>query len=131
MLRGVDALYDSPTPYIAAWHQAPVGVRRDEIRLMLQLTSPRRGAGKLKFPAGSEAAVGAVHGGVSSTGLELVGAAALHRAAGAAFHTASLRVNFLRPFHGGGEAHYGARALHAGRGSGVAEAAAGGADGRA
>jgi UDPglucose--hexose-1-phosphate uridylyltransferase len=59
VLRGVDALYDSPTPYIAAWHQAPVGVRRDEIRLMLQLTSPRRGADKLKFLAGSEAAMGA------------------------------------------------------------------------
>lgn len=59
VLRGVDALYDSPTPYIAAWHQAPVGVRRDEIRLMFQLTSPRRGADKLKFLAGSEAAMGA------------------------------------------------------------------------
>jgi UDPglucose--hexose-1-phosphate uridylyltransferase len=59
VLRGVDALYDTPTPYIAAWHQAPVGVRRDEIRLMLQLTSPRRGADKLKYLAGSEAAMGA------------------------------------------------------------------------
>jgi UDPglucose--hexose-1-phosphate uridylyltransferase len=36
-----------------------VGVRRDEIRLMLQLTSPRRGADKLKYLAGSEAAMGA------------------------------------------------------------------------
>ena len=59
VLRGVDALYDSPTPYIAAWHQAPVDVRRDEIRLMLQITSPRRGADKLKFLAGSESAMGA------------------------------------------------------------------------
>ncbi|WP_158865453.1 galactose-1-phosphate uridylyltransferase [Leifsonia sp. AG29] len=59
VLRGVDALYDSPTPYIAAWHQAPVEVKRDEIRLMLQITSPRRGADKLKFLAGSEAAMGA------------------------------------------------------------------------
>ncbi|MGN7798042.1 galactose-1-phosphate uridylyltransferase [Leifsonia sp. 22587] len=59
VLRGVDALYDSPTPYIAAWHQAPVGVRRDEIRLMLQITSPRRGADRLKFLAGSESAMGA------------------------------------------------------------------------
>ena len=75
-------------------------------------------------------AVGAVHGGVSSMGLELVGSAAVHRAAGGPFHTASLRVNFLRPFHGGGEARYTARAVHAGRGSGVAEAAAVGADGR-
>jgi len=59
VLRGVDALYDSPTPYIAAWHQAPVDVRRDEIRLMLQITSPRRAADKLKFLAGSESAMGA------------------------------------------------------------------------
>ena len=30
LLRGIDALYDTPTPYIAAWHQAPVhvGARR-------------------------------------------------------------------------------------------------------
>ena len=57
--RGVDRLYDTPTPYIAAWHQAPVSERRDEVRLMLQLTSPRRAADKLKYLAGSEAAMGA------------------------------------------------------------------------
>ncbi|RLK52447.1 galactose-1-phosphate uridylyltransferase [Microbacterium telephonicum] len=59
LLRGVDALYDSETPYIAAWHQAPVHVARDTARLHLQLTSPRRAADKLKFLAGSEAAMGA------------------------------------------------------------------------
>ena len=59
LLRGVDALYDTPTPYIAAWHQAPVTVGRDDIRLMLQLTSPRRASDKLKYLAGSEAAMGA------------------------------------------------------------------------
>ncbi|MHA7985670.1 galactose-1-phosphate uridylyltransferase [Rathayibacter sp. CAU 1779] len=59
ILRGVDALYDTPTPYIAAWHQAPVNVHRDDVRLHLQLTSPRRAADKLKFLAGSEAAMGA------------------------------------------------------------------------
>jgi len=59
LLRGIDRLYDTPTPYIAAWHQAPVRVKRDEIRLMLQLTSPRRAENKLKFLAGSEAAMGA------------------------------------------------------------------------
>ncbi|MDL9979229.1 galactose-1-phosphate uridylyltransferase [Microbacterium candidum] len=57
LLRGVDALYDSPTPYIAAWHQAPVRVGRHAVRLHLQLTSPRRAADKLKFLAGSEAAM--------------------------------------------------------------------------
>ncbi|MCZ4067431.1 galactose-1-phosphate uridylyltransferase [Microbacterium sp. H37-C3] len=59
LLRGIDALYDTPTPYIAAWHQAPVRHARDTARLHLQLTSPRRAADKLKFLAGSEAAMGA------------------------------------------------------------------------
>ncbi|KDA06881.1 galactose-1-phosphate uridylyltransferase [Microbacterium sp. CH12i] len=57
LLRGVDALYDTPTPYIAAWHQAPVNVGRETVRLHLQLTSPRRAADKLKFLAGSESAM--------------------------------------------------------------------------
>jgi UDPglucose--hexose-1-phosphate uridylyltransferase len=59
LLRGVDALYDSPTPYIAAWHQAPVHRGRDTFRMHLQLTSPRRAADKLKYLAGSESAMGA------------------------------------------------------------------------
>jgi UDPglucose--hexose-1-phosphate uridylyltransferase len=59
LLRGVDALYDTPTPYIAAWHQAPVHLRRAGARLHLELTSPRRAADKLKYLAGSEAAMGA------------------------------------------------------------------------
>ena len=59
LLKGIDALYETPTPYIAAWHQAPVNVGRDDIRLMLQVTSPRRAESKLKFLAGSEAAMGA------------------------------------------------------------------------
>ncbi|MET0853962.1 MAG: galactose-1-phosphate uridylyltransferase, partial [Microterricola sp.] len=65
LLRGIDALYETPTPYIAAWHQAPVERGRDDIRLMLQLTSPRRAADKLKFLAGSEAAMGAWIGDVA------------------------------------------------------------------
>jgi UDPglucose--hexose-1-phosphate uridylyltransferase len=63
-LRAIDQLYDTPTPYIAAWHQAPVRVGRAEVRLMLQITSPRRAAGKLKFLAGSESAMGAFIGDV-------------------------------------------------------------------
>lgn len=59
LLRGLDALYDTPTPYIAAWHQAPVSVSRADIRLMLQVTSPRRAESKLKYLAGSESAMGA------------------------------------------------------------------------
>ena len=59
LLRGIDALYDTPTPYIAAWHQAPVRVGRDTVRLHLELTSPRRAADRLKYLAGSESAMGA------------------------------------------------------------------------
>ncbi len=59
LLRAVDALYDTPTPYIAAWHQAPVHSHRETVRLSLQITSPRRGADRLKYLAGSEAAMGA------------------------------------------------------------------------
>jgi UDPglucose--hexose-1-phosphate uridylyltransferase len=62
VLRALDRLYDTPTPYIAAWHQAPVYAGRDEIRLMLQVTSPRRAAGKLKYLAGSETGMGAFIG---------------------------------------------------------------------
>jgi UDPglucose--hexose-1-phosphate uridylyltransferase len=62
VLRALDRLYDTPTPYIAGWHQAPVHVGRDSIRLMLQVTSPRRAADKLKFRAGSETGMGAFIG---------------------------------------------------------------------
>lgn len=59
LLRGLDALYDDPTPYIAAWHQAPVWSHRNSARLHLRLMSPRRGPDKLKYQAGSESGMGA------------------------------------------------------------------------
>ena len=65
LLRGIAALYDSPTAYIAAWHQAPVHRGRQTFRLHLQLTSPRRATDKLKYLAGSEAAMGAWIGDVT------------------------------------------------------------------
>ena len=57
LLGAMDKLFDSPTPYIAAIHQAP----KDDssIRLMAKITSPRRAADKLKYLAGSESAMGA------------------------------------------------------------------------
>ncbi|SDP16714.1 UDPglucose--hexose-1-phosphate uridylyltransferase [Microbacterium testaceum StLB037] len=57
LLNAVDRLYDTPTPYIAAWHQAPTRTARATARLHLQLTSPRRAVDKLKYLAGSEAAM--------------------------------------------------------------------------
>jgi len=62
ILAGLDRLYDTPTPYIAAWHQAPVHQGRADIRLMLQVTSPRRAQDKLKYTAGSETGMGAFIG---------------------------------------------------------------------
>ena len=59
LIRAVDALYETPTPYIAAWHQAPVHTHRDSVRMMLQITSPRRAEARLKYLAGSESAMGA------------------------------------------------------------------------
>ncbi len=59
LLGALDRIYDTPTPYISAWHQAPLVAGGDKVRLQLQITSPRRAADKLKFLAGSESAMGA------------------------------------------------------------------------
>lgn len=59
LLGAIDRLYETPTPYIAAWHQAPKVAAGSDIRLQLQITSPRRAADKLKYLAGSESAMGA------------------------------------------------------------------------
>ncbi|MET4899765.1 galactose-1-phosphate uridylyltransferase [Paenarthrobacter sp. CC6] len=60
LLKRLDALYPTPMPYISAWHQAPLDPSlRSAGQLHLQLTSPRRAADKLKYLAGSEAAMGA------------------------------------------------------------------------
>ncbi|MDG4763806.1 galactose-1-phosphate uridylyltransferase [Solwaraspora sp. WMMD406] len=60
VLRRFDALFDSPlgTPYIAAWHQAPVHADRELGYLHVQVFTVRRAADKLKFLAGSESAMG-------------------------------------------------------------------------
>lgn len=59
ILRGFENLYPTPTPYIAAWHQAPKVAGGEHVRLQLQVTSPRRAADRLKYLAGSESAMGA------------------------------------------------------------------------
>jgi UDPglucose--hexose-1-phosphate uridylyltransferase len=46
-------------PYIAGWHQAPLGEGRDLGRLHLQAFSVLRSPGKLKYLAGSESGMGA------------------------------------------------------------------------
>ncbi|MEU5521252.1 galactose-1-phosphate uridylyltransferase [Streptomyces sp. NPDC047860] len=64
LLKRFDRIFgegEPPTPYIAAWHQAPFGaleefdgVTRDDFALHLELFTVRRTSGKLKFLAGSE-----------------------------------------------------------------------------
>jgi len=59
LLRRMEGAFGFPLPYIAAWHQAPTHVDRELPYLHLQITSIRRAPGKLKYLAGSEAAMGA------------------------------------------------------------------------
>lgn len=59
LLGSLDDIYETPTPYISAWHQAPLLEAGKNVRLQLQITSPRRAADKLKYLAGSESAMGA------------------------------------------------------------------------
>ncbi|GAA1785658.1 galactose-1-phosphate uridylyltransferase [Luedemannella flava] len=58
LLRAFDGLFSVPMPYISAWYQAPVRSARELAWLHLQLFSIRRAAGKLKYLAGSESAMG-------------------------------------------------------------------------
>jgi UDPglucose--hexose-1-phosphate uridylyltransferase len=59
VLARLDGVFGIPMPYMAAWHQAPVSVGRDVLRLHWQITSIRRTPDKLKYLAGSESAMGA------------------------------------------------------------------------
>ncbi len=58
LLRRFDGLFDLAMPYIAAWHQAPVRIDRESAYLHLELFTIQRAAGKLKYLAGSESAMG-------------------------------------------------------------------------
>ena len=69
LLRRFDRLFDrpQPTPYIAAWHQAPVRTpgERSELALHLELFTVQRTADKLKYLAGTESGMGAFMNDVS------------------------------------------------------------------
>ncbi|HTY28942.1 MAG TPA: PaaI family thioesterase [Mycobacterium sp.] len=74
--------------------------------------------------------IGIVHGGVSSTGLELVASAAINHGQSEPLRTASIRVNFLRPFFAGERSRYEGTAVRVGRNSGIGDAQAVGDDGK-
>jgi UDPglucose--hexose-1-phosphate uridylyltransferase len=59
VLRRLDGVFELSMPYVAGWHQAPVRSDRELAYLHLELFSTRRAPGKLKYPAGSESAMGA------------------------------------------------------------------------
>jgi uncharacterized protein (TIGR00369 family) len=78
--------------------------------------------------------LGIVNGGVASAGLELVASAVINAAAINAgdehLQTASLRVNFLRPFFAGGASRYVGTPMRVGRRTAVGDAEAIGDDGK-
>ncbi|MEV6330690.1 galactose-1-phosphate uridylyltransferase [Streptomyces sp. NPDC051909] len=69
LLRRFDRIFGPdapPTPYISAWHQAPVdGPGREEFALHLELFTVRRASGRLKYLAGTESGMGAFMNDVS------------------------------------------------------------------
>ena len=75
--------------------------------------------------------IGIVHGGTAAAGLELAASAAINsdRSAGL-LQTASLRVNFVRPFMAGSTSRYVGTPLRVGRTTGIADAQAIGDDGK-
>ena len=54
VLQAFDGLFDTPTPYISGWQQAPVRRDRAEWHLAAEIFTIRRAPGKLKYLAGSE-----------------------------------------------------------------------------
>jgi uncharacterized protein (TIGR00369 family) len=72
-----------------------------------------------------------VHGGVAAAGLELAASAAINRnSSDDLLQTASVRVNFLRPFFAGADSRYEGTPLRVGRNTAVGDAQAIGDDGK-
>jgi uncharacterized protein (TIGR00369 family) len=74
--------------------------------------------------------LGIVNGGVASAGLELAASAAINTEPDDLLRTASLRVNFLRPFFAGGTSRYVGTSMRVGRRTAVGDAEAIGDDGK-
>ena len=67
LVRGLDALFGAPLPFMAGWYQRPASptpLEERDARLFLRIASNRRDAGKLKYLAGSESLMGAFIGDV-------------------------------------------------------------------
>lgn len=126
---------EAPSKYTASPVHDGAMEAKVGLAAMMAAGTPRDVDGGIVLPQHSDPVVnnsnGVVHGGIASAGLEVVASAAVN----AGRHddplvTASLRVNFLRPFFFGTESRYVGTALRVGRRSGVAEAEAIGGDGK-
>jgi uncharacterized protein (TIGR00369 family) len=74
--------------------------------------------------------IAVLHGGVAAAGLELTASAAINGDRSGFLRTASLRVNFLRPFIAGRSSRYVGTPLRIGRSTAVGDALALGDDGK-
>lgn len=59
VIGAFDGLFDEEIPYLSSFFQAPVNEMRDVAHLRIEIASPRRAKGKLKYLATSESAAGA------------------------------------------------------------------------
>jgi uncharacterized protein (TIGR00369 family) len=123
----------------AEYTSSPVDDGAMEARVGLAATmaagSPRLDGRSIVLPQLSDPVLdnsnGVVHGGIASAGLEVVASAAVNAGRyDTPLATASLRVNFLRPFFSGRESRYVGTTFRVGRRSGVADAEAIGDDGK-
>ncbi|MCG5432028.1 PaaI family thioesterase [Mycobacterium sp. MYCO198283] len=115
--RPADTLPKTPRPQLAELMSVQPAAADDGEVVLRQLVDPVLNN-----------QIGIVHGGVSSAGLELAASAAVDAAG--ALHTASVRVNFLRPFLAGEQSRYVGTPLRIGRSTAVGDARAIGDDGR-
>jgi uncharacterized protein (TIGR00369 family) len=126
---------EAPAEYTGSPGDESAMEARHGLAAMMAVGSPHVDGAEVVLPQCSDPvlnnSIGVVHGGIASAGLEIVAAAALNAGRDdAPLATASLRVNFLRPFFAGGGSRYVGTALRVGRRSGVAEAQAIGSDGK-
>jgi acyl-coenzyme A thioesterase PaaI-like protein len=119
-------------------HAAPAGAsgpRPTDLREIMAISAGPTGAGRREAVlhqspnSALNNAMGIVHGGAASTGLELVASAAVNAGRDTPLRTASLRVNFVRQLMCGADSRYVGSLVHAGRRSAVADAQAISADG--
>ena len=59
VIAAFDRLFDEPVPYLSTLFQAPIHEMRELSHLRIEVVSPRRARGKLKYLASSESAAGA------------------------------------------------------------------------